>query len=62
MIPLQSCFSKDGIKGKRKFVATTLYKCLKSKLVYIPNYVVKFLLSVAINNKKVIIIFKYVYN
>ncbi|XP_065681852.1 uncharacterized protein LOC124811407 isoform X3 [Hydra vulgaris] len=27
---LQSYFSKDGIKGKRKFVATTLYKCLKT--------------------------------
>ncbi|XP_065673271.1 uncharacterized protein LOC136090497 isoform X2 [Hydra vulgaris] len=31
--PLQSCFSKDGIKGKRKFVATTLYKCLKKALI-----------------------------
>nr|XP_047132839.1 uncharacterized protein LOC124811407 isoform X3 [Hydra vulgaris] len=30
---LQSYFSKDGIKGKRKFVATTLYKCLKKALI-----------------------------
>ncbi|XP_047133686.1 uncharacterized protein LOC100213713 isoform X3 [Hydra vulgaris] len=30
---LQSCFSKDGIKGKQKFVATTLYKCLKKALI-----------------------------
>ncbi|XP_065679771.1 uncharacterized protein LOC136094103 [Hydra vulgaris] len=30
---LQSCFSKDGIKGKRKFIATTLYKYLKKALI-----------------------------
>nr|XP_047140350.1 uncharacterized protein LOC124815624 [Hydra vulgaris] len=30
---VQNCFSKDGLKGKRKFLSTALYKCLKTALI-----------------------------